>query len=116
MSGLFRIRGRNKDQSSAQKAKERLQLILVHDRINLSPERFEEMKAEILAVISKYVAISGDEVEIALTQRGDRKHNLLIAEIPFSQSLEGIDKADEEDDPRNQIKSDTTDLDNPTIA
>jgi cell division topological specificity factor len=116
MSGLFRMRGRNKEQSSAQKAKERLQLILVHDRINLSPERFEEMKAEILAVISKYVSISGDEVEIALTQRGDRRHNLLIAEIPFSQSIEGIDKADEEDDPRNQTKNEDDISDNSTIA
>lgn len=111
MSGLFdRMRGRNKDQSSAQKAKERLQLILVHDRINMSPEKLEEMKAEILAVISKYVAIATDNVEIALTQRGDRNHNLIIAEIPFIQSIEGIDKADEEDDPKNQIKP----SDNPT--
>ncbi|MCU0479578.1 MAG: cell division topological specificity factor MinE [Anaerolineae bacterium] len=105
MSGLFdRMRGRNKDQSSAQKAKERLQLILVHDRINMTPEKLEEMKAEILAVISKYVSIATDSVEIALTQRGDRNHNMLIAEIPFFQSVEGIDKADEEDDPKNQIK------------
>lgn len=105
MSGLFdRMRGRNKDQSSAQKAKERLQLILVHDRINMTPEKLEEMKAEILAVISKYVSIAMDSVEIALTQRGDRNHNLLIAEIPFFQSVEGIDKADEEDDPKNQIQ------------
>ncbi|MDX2075609.1 MAG: cell division topological specificity factor MinE [bacterium] len=111
MSGFFdRMRGRNKDQSSAQKAKERLQLILVHDRINLSPERLEEMKAEILAVISKYVAIASESVEIALTQRGDRHHNLIIAEIPFLQSIEGIDKADEEDDPKNQL---TQNSDNP---
>ncbi|MDZ4670034.1 MAG: cell division topological specificity factor MinE [Phototrophicales bacterium] len=115
MSGLFdRMRGKNKDLSSAQKAKERLQLILVHDRINLSPERLQEMKAEILAVISKYVAIASDSVEIALTQRGDRNHNLLIAEIPFFQSVEGIDKADEEDDPKNHIKTDDSSENPPT--
>lgn len=96
---LDRMRGR-KESSSAQKAKERLQFILVHDRINISPEHLQAMKAEILAVIRKYVAVSDDAVDIALTQR-DRNQNLIIAEIPFSQSLEGIDKADEEDDPKN---------------
>lgn len=87
MSGFFdRILGRNRE-SSASKAKERLQFVLVHDRINLPPERLKAMKEEILAVISKYVAVSSDEVDIALEQR-DRNNNMLIAEIPFSKSLE----------------------------
>lgn len=78
--------GRNKE-TSANTAKQRLQFVLVHDRINLPPERLKAMKEEILAVISKYVAVSGDDVDIALQQR-DRGSNLLIAEVPFSKSLE----------------------------
>jgi cell division topological specificity factor len=86
MSGLFdKMLGRNKD-SSAQVAKERLQLVLVHDRINLPPERLREMKAEIIAVISKYVAVTNEGVEVILEQR-DREDSRLIAEIPFSKSL-----------------------------
>jgi len=87
MSGFFdRMLGRGKE-SSANKAKERLQFVLVHDRINLPPERLKAMKAEILAVISKYVAVSADEVDIALEQR-ERNQSKIIAEIPFSKSLE----------------------------
>lgn len=68
-------------------AKERLQFILLHDRINLPPERMEAMKAEILAVISKYVAIDRDKVDIALQQRA--RDSLIVAEIPFAPSKEG---------------------------
>lgn len=78
------MRGRSSSKNSSSLAKERLQFILVHDRINLPPERMEAMKAEILAVISKYVAIDRDNVDIALQQRN--RDSLIVAEIPFSQS------------------------------
>jgi cell division topological specificity factor len=92
MSSFFeRIFGRGK-LHSATTAKERLQFVLVHDRINLPPERLKAMKQEILEVISKYVAVSAEEVDIALEQR-DRNKNFLRAEIPFSISLEYTDEA-----------------------
>lgn len=89
MSNFFdRLIGRNRE-SSAQTAKQRLQFVLVHDRINLPPERLKEMKEEILRVISKYVAVQGDEIDIALQQR-DRNSSKLVAEVPFSGSLSGL--------------------------
>ena len=102
MAGFFdRMLGRGNKTSSANQAKERLQFVLVHDRINLPPERLKAMKEEILGVISKYVAVANDEVEIALEQR-DRNNNLIVAEIPFSKSLEEIESekgdVDENDD------------------
>jgi cell division topological specificity factor len=89
---LERMLGRSSGKGSGSKAKERLEFILVHDRINLPPERLEELKAEILAVISKYVYIDESNVDIAL-QRRDR-NPLLIAEIPFHKAAEGIEKDD----------------------
>jgi cell division topological specificity factor len=87
MSGFFdRILGRTPKESSAKSAKERLQFILIHDRINLPPEQLRALKEEILAVISKYVAVDNDNVDIALQQR-DRA-NMLVAEIPFSKARE----------------------------
>lgn len=92
MSGFFdRMLGRSSSKSSSSLAKERLQFILVHDRINLPPERMEAMKAEILAVISKYVAVDQDNVDIALQQRN--RDSLIVAEIPFSQSKDSMDEA-----------------------
>ncbi len=87
MSGFFdRVLGRSSSKGSGTTAKQRLQFILVHDRINLPPERLQAMKAEILAVISKYVAVDSDNVDIALQQR--ERDNLIVAEIPLSQHPE----------------------------
>lgn len=97
MSNLLdRMFGRNKE-NSAQTAKQRLQFVLVHDRINLPPERLKEMKEEILAVISKYVKVQGDEIEVALEQR-DRNSSKLVAEVPFSGNLVQLDTRKGDDD------------------
>ena len=91
--------------SSAQDAKDRLQFILFHDRIDLSPEQLENMKREILEVISKYVSVEQERVDIALQQR--QRDSLIVAEIPFSIASEnnetGLEDIDE-DDPE-QIES-----------
>lgn len=79
---LSRLFGRAKRGSGAT-AKDRLRFVLQHDRINLPPERMEEMKREILAVIVKYLVVDKDRVEIDLEQR-DRTHSKLTAEIPVA--------------------------------
>ena len=77
---LNRLFGRPR-KGSGKTAKDRLRFVLQHDRINLPPERLEEMKRDILAVIVKYVVIDKDRVEFALEQR-DRNHSKLVAQIP----------------------------------
>ena len=57
--------------SSGQVAKDRLQLVLVHDRselLGLSPEIMEQMRDELIMVLSKYVEINREEMDISLTQ------------------------------------------------
>lgn len=76
-----RFFGRN-TQSSAKVAKERLQFVLVHDRLDLGPEKLQEMEQEILAVISKYVNIDREKVEISVEQR--KRDSWLVADIPLS--------------------------------
>ena len=79
---LSRLFGRTRKGSGAT-AKDRLRFVLQHDRINLPPERMDEMKREILAVIVKYLVVDQDLVEIDLEQR-DRTHSKLTAEIPVA--------------------------------
>ncbi len=93
-SFLDRMLGRTGSKGSSSKAKERLQFVLVHDRMNLPPEQMDAMKQEILAVISKYVQIDARNVEIALQQRD--RDSLLVAEIPFAPRREGLDPDDPE--------------------
>jgi cell division topological specificity factor len=96
MSSFFdRMLGRSSKSRSGATAKERLQFILVHDRINLTPERMEEMKREILAVISKYVEVEGEDIDITLQNR--QRSSLLVAEVPFSKTAEGVEPDDSDD-------------------
>ncbi len=105
MSGFFdRFLGRAPNKGSGGIAKERLQFVLVHDRINLPPERMQEMKAEILAVISKYVEVDSENVDIALQQRN--RDSLIVAEIPFSSNTD-------QDEARRRLAKELTDKDSP---
>ena len=66
-------------------AKDRLKLILIHDRGDISPETIEKIRVEILDVISKYIEIDADDVEIALNRTEDKGSNnpALVANIPI---------------------------------
>jgi cell division topological specificity factor len=107
MAGFWeRILGRGGKGSGAT-AKARLQFVLVHDRINLPPEKLALMKQEILAVISKYVNVDEDHVDIAL-QQGDSRGSMLIAEIPFTKANEDSDVDENYEAPSALLMLDTT--------
>jgi cell division topological specificity factor len=72
---------KTKSPSSRDVAKERLQLVLVHDRTQISPVLMETLKDEIIAVISKHVSIDREAVDISFTQ--NRRESRLQANIPL---------------------------------
>lgn len=81
----------NRDtQSSKQIAKERLRLVLVHDRVNVSPSLLEALKVDLLEVISKYMEIEETGLEVNL----DKSENsvALIANIPVKRMKRAIDQ------------------------
>ena len=76
---LNRLLGRE-EPTSREIAKDRLRLVLVQDRVNLSSEKMNELKDDLIKVISKYVEIDRDGIEISLTQSARRSQ--LTANIP----------------------------------
>lgn len=61
-------------------AKERLQIILAHERNHhhpRGPDYLRDMQRELLAVISKYVAIKPDDIRVHL----ERQDNLEVLEV-----------------------------------
>jgi cell division topological specificity factor len=66
--------------SSRDMAVERLRLVLVHDRANVTPGLMELLKEELIQVISKYMDIDEQSMEVNLTS-GDRSASL-TANIP----------------------------------
>lgn len=85
MLDLSKIFGKSK--ASKDVAKERLKLVLVHDRANVSPQFLEMVKGEILKVITHYLEIDEEELDIQLTrtksEEGDRIVPALVANIPI---------------------------------
>jgi len=66
---------------SARKAKDRLKLVLIHDRTDISPSALEDMKDEIIKVISNHISIDRDQVKIQMVHDG--REQRLIADIPL---------------------------------
>lgn len=74
-----RLLGR--DQKSARQAKERMKLVLIHDRTDLTQSTMEALKDELIAVISRHVEIEPEAVRIEMAQDG--REQRLIADIPL---------------------------------
>jgi cell division topological specificity factor len=66
---------------SAESAKERLQLVLVHDRTDLTPAQLEALKDDLLKAISNYIDIDPEAVQIGLERDG--RSQRLVADIPL---------------------------------
>jgi cell division topological specificity factor len=66
---------------SAGSAKERLQLILIHDRIDLSPAELEALKDDLIETISRHVEIDAAAVSIDVARDG--RSQRLVADIPL---------------------------------
>ena len=88
--------------ASASTARERLQLVLAHDRSDLSTELLDQMRKEILEVVAKYVEIDVDEGAVSL-ETEDRM-TALVANLPIKRTMTGQIQLKE---PKNQSKVDS---------
>lgn len=63
---------KTKKTNTASIAKERLQIIVAHERTKRDqPDYLPELQQEILSVIRKYVAIDQDQVQVQLDNNGN---------------------------------------------
>ncbi len=70
---------------SAGQAKERLKLVLINDRTDLTPTELEMLKNELLEVISRHIEIDPAAVQITMAQEG--REQRLLADIPLKPAL-----------------------------
>ena len=86
MLDIFKVFS-NESKSSKSGAKERLKLVLVHDRVDCSPQLLDLIKDDILKVIANYAEIEENGLEIKMSKsRGeddDMPVSALVANIPL---------------------------------
>ncbi|HET9913961.1 MAG TPA: cell division topological specificity factor MinE [Anaerolineales bacterium] len=78
MSFFDRLLGRK---NSADNAKERLQLVLIHDRTDLTPAELDSLKDDLIAAISRHVEIDAQSMQIGVEHDG--RSQRLVADIPL---------------------------------
>jgi len=74
--GLF-----SNKQKSGKVAKNRLQLVLIQDRINTTPEMLDMLKSDILKVLANYMEIDESDLDIDMDSTADGP--ALVANIPI---------------------------------
>ncbi len=82
---LFRFFSKD-DTASKNIAKERLKLLLVHDRANVSPQFLDMIKADIINVVSDYIEVDHNGLEVRLgrlKKNDDTIISALMANIPI---------------------------------
>ena len=68
---------------SAESAKERLQIVLAHERIGRTREDFlPKLQAELVAVVARYVSIDPSKVSVNLDRGGDMSTLEIEIELP----------------------------------
>ena len=82
----FFLGEKKKTEKTASLAKERLQLILTHERIgghrSAAPSYLADLQRELVAVISKYVTIGADDIKVDVERQDDLEVLQVKIELP----------------------------------
>jgi cell division topological specificity factor len=79
MNWIDKLLGR--DEKSGVTAKKRLQMVLIHDRSDVSPGVLAQIKDEIIQVFVKHLDINPEDVVVNVDQ--DERESRLVAEVPL---------------------------------
>ncbi len=79
--GVFEFMTGRKKPTPGEVAKERLKVVLAHDRIKVNPELLEQIKIDLLSVISRRLEVDEQHVQVIMARedRWDKLH----ADVPI---------------------------------
>ncbi|HET7560509.1 MAG TPA: cell division topological specificity factor MinE [Limnochordia bacterium] len=78
---LGKLFGKDENANSKNAAKERLRLVLVHDRASLSPQLIDQLKGDLIQVIRRYLEVDERGFEVSFDRDDDSV--ALVANIPI---------------------------------
>ncbi|MFB2894218.1 cell division topological specificity factor MinE [Aerosakkonemataceae cyanobacterium BLCC-F50] len=88
------------DNNSRDQVKRRLKVVLAHDRTGLSAQELEEMRKEIIEVISRYVELDNEELVFSI--ESNERSSALIANLPIRRAKKE-EKRDEEPQANKEV-------------
>lgn len=110
--GFFRQAEKKEEESAKDVACNRLKFVLMQDRTNLTPELMDRMRRELIELLSKYVEMDKDALELGFEQEGTQM--ALMLSIPVVRAKEESEieavlaKEDEEKAKREAESSETS--------
>ena len=98
--GFFRQA--EKEETAKDTAVNRLRVVLMQDRTNLSPELMERMRKELVELLSKYVEMDKDALELNLEQEGEQMALMLSIPVLRAKDEAEIEKALEKESSKEE--------------
>ncbi len=82
MGALKRFFG---EKGSGDQARQRMQFVLMHDRLDLTPEMMEALKNDILLVLCRYMEIDTDTIKVDLEKGSE--YTALVSNVHVKRVL-----------------------------
>ena len=94
----FFSKAEKQDESAKDVAGNRLRVVLMQDRTNLTPELLEKMRGELIELLSKYVEMDKEALELNFEQEGDQMALMLSIPVLRAKEEDEIEAEENEDD------------------
>lgn len=107
--GFFRQTEKEAEESSKDTARNRLRVVLMQDRTNLTPELMERMRKELVELLSKYVEMDKEALELNLEQDGEQVALMLSIPVIRAKDEDEIKAALEADEKEEESSEDEED-------
>lgn len=113
---ILSLFGQNVKDESKNTAVNRLRLVLMQDRTNLTPEIMNRMRTELIAVLSKYVELDKEALDLNIGQEGEQMALMLSIPVIRAKDEAEIEQAikEEEEAKKKAKEEDSTDEDSET--
>ena len=116
---FFRAQDSQGEDASKAVAQNRLKLVLMQDRTNLTPKVLEQMRGEMIDLLSKYLEMDKDLLELNFEQEGDQVALMLSIPVIRAKDEEEIEAAlaeaeanEEETDEDEEVSEEESDVTN----
>ena len=113
---ILSLFGQNVKDESKNTAVNRLRLVLMQDRTNLTPEIMNRMRTELIAVLSKYVELDKEALDLNIGQEGEQMALMLSIPVIRAKDEAEIEQAIKEEEEAKKAEAEKSEEDEETDA